>query len=423
MFTRRRLLQGVGAGSGLALGGCVGGGDGNQSPSTSDAETMVGSAVDAPSSTRTSTPVAISGKWRMFQYDQANGGYSPDVRGPKEGVVKRWAADLGSGIRSSPAIWNNRVFVGAGRQCVALDLSDGRVHWSVEADGPVDASPTIADELVYFNSDPGTVYAVDAKSGEIRWQTATEHAIPPETPRTSSPTVTDGSVFVGLHRGGVWAFDSSEGGEQWRTEVSGAVIGAVPAVVDGRLYSGSTNGELVAMGTEDGDIAWRTPLADFVTCPPTVTDGLVYVGASDGNVYEVRAETGSIERTFETEFEPDLPGQPLRKINASPAIADDTLVVGSNDYHAYAWDLDSGERRWRFRVGGRSYTAPAIADGVVYLGGISGRMHGLDLTSGEQLWSYQATGELRDSSPAVLNNGLCFGDSSGHLYLLAADRS
>lgn len=356
----------------------------------------------------------------MFQYDEANRGYNPGVTGPKEGVTKRWSYDTGREIRSSPAILDETVYIGAGNRFYAFDVVDGSKKWHIDADGPVDASPAVVDRLAYFLSDAGTVYAVDGDSGAVHWQKATQQEIPAETPRTSSPTAVDGAVYVGLHAGGVWSFDGSTGEKRWETKLDGAVIGAAPPVADNTLFTGHTGGALVAIDTDDGTIQWRTKLAEFVTCPPTVHEGRVYVGGSEGRVHEVSASSGDVERTFETAFEPDLPGTPLRKINASPAIADGSLVVGSNDYHAYAWDLDSGDRQWRFRVGGRCYSAPAIADGVAYVGGISGQIYGIELTTGEQLWSYAATGEIRDSSPAVVNNAICIGDSAGELYCLEA---
>lgn len=110
----------------------------------------------------------------------------------------------------------------------------------------------------------------------------------------------------------------------------------------------------------------------------------------------------------------------MRKINASPAIAGDTLVVGSNDYHAYAWNLETGERQWRVRVGGRCYTSPAVTENAVHVGGISRVIHRLNLTTGGKVWSFEPEGEIRDSSPAVADDTLTFGDSTGRLYALEA---
>lgn len=424
MVDRRQVLRSLGAGWAACLAGCVNEGE-RSTERTSDEEprsspTLTDQPNSPTESADTATSIGISGNWEMFQSDQTNSGYHPQVTGPRREVNERWSVDVGHGIRSSPAVWNGAVYVGAGNRFYALDLTDGSERWTFDADGPVDASPAVAGETVFFNSDAGSVYGIDATNGTVRWHTSTEYSIPSDTPRTSSPTVVDGSVYVGLHLGGISSFDRSTGDEKWRTEVGGAVIGAAPAVDGNTLYTGHTNGEIVALDTENGHVNWRTPLADFVTCPPTVSEDRVYVGASDGHVYELSAGEGDVERTFDTEFDPELPGEPMRKINASPAIAEDTLVVGSNDYHAYAWDLDTGKRRWRFRVGGRCYTSPAITDGVVYVGGISGVIHGLDLQTGAQLLSFQADGEIRDSSPAVVNNALCFGDSAGQLYLLEA---
>lgn len=426
---RRRVLREIG-GLGIGVfGGCTGAGGGHTTTTapeaTSSQRTDAGTATGKPTTQRAtdterSEPTErpdITGSWPVFQYDERNGGHTPTAAGPKADVHQRWTFDAGSRVRSSPAVVDDTVYVGAGSRLYALDLADGQARWHVEADGPVDASPAIVDGTAFVNSDPGTVYAVDTESADVLWERTTGQAMPEGTPRTSSPTVVDGTVYVGLHTE-IWAFDAASGEARWRTPVSGHIAGAAPAVADGTLYTGHSGGVLVALDIADGEVRWRTPLAEFVTCPPTVHDGRVYVGAADGRVYGVATGTGEVERTFETTFEPDLPGTPLRKINASPAIADGVLTVGSNDYHAYGWDLSSGERRWRFRVGGRCYTSPAIADGVVHVGGIAGRLHGLDVSSGEPRWSFQTPGEIFDSSPAVVDRAVCFGESTGRVYLL-----
>lgn len=428
---RRRVLRAIGALGVGVLGGCTGADGGETTTSGPDATTpprTVASTTTGKPTTQRATETErgeptenldVTGTWPMFQYDERNGGRTPSAGGPKADVHQRWSFDAGSRVRSSPAVVGDTAYVGAGSRFYALDLADGQPRWHVEADGPVDASPAIVDGTAFVNSDPGTVYAVDIESAEVRWKRATGQAMPEGTPRTSSPTVVDGAVYVGLNSE-IRAFGASSGEERWRTPIGGLIAGAAPAVADGTLFTGHTGGELVAVDSADGEVRWRTPLAEFVTCPPTVHDGRVYVGAADGRVYGVAADTGDVERTFETTFDPDLPGTPLRKINASPAIADGVLTVGSNDYHAYAWDLSSGDRLWRFRVGGRCYTSPAIADGVVHVGGVNGRIHGLALGSGEPLWSFQTGGEILDSSPAVVDRAVCFGESTGRIHLLVS---
>ncbi|MDP6446535.1 MAG: PQQ-binding-like beta-propeller repeat protein, partial [Pirellulaceae bacterium] len=55
-------------------------------------------------------------------------------------------------------------------EVAALDLSNGRKRWSFFAGGPVRLAPSIHDGAVYFGSDDGRLYALDAQTGEQLWR-------------------------------------------------------------------------------------------------------------------------------------------------------------------------------------------------------------------------------------------------------------
>ena len=50
----------------------------------------------------------------------------------------------------------------------ALELESGKVRWSFTTGGPVRIAPQIWDGKVYFGSDDGWAYCLDAKSGNSR---------------------------------------------------------------------------------------------------------------------------------------------------------------------------------------------------------------------------------------------------------------
>ncbi len=68
---------------------------------------------------------------------------------------------------------NGRAYFGStvDQQMHCVDASTGEPIWSHYTDGPIRLAPTIAHGNVYFGSDDGKVYCLDAKSGSVQWQT------------------------------------------------------------------------------------------------------------------------------------------------------------------------------------------------------------------------------------------------------------
>jgi outer membrane protein assembly factor BamB len=55
-------------------------------------------------------------------------------------------------------------------------------------------------------------------------------------------------------------------------------------------------------------------------------------------------------------------------VDSSPAVAGNTVYVGSNDRNLYALSTTNGHRRWSFGTSGHVFSSPTVADGVVYFG-------------------------------------------------------
>ena len=52
----------------------------------------------------------------------------------------------------------------------AMDVRTGRVRWSVRTGGPVRLAPTVWRDRVYVGSDDGWVYCLNAADGSVRWR-------------------------------------------------------------------------------------------------------------------------------------------------------------------------------------------------------------------------------------------------------------
>ena len=112
-----------------------------------------------------------------------------------------WAANLGGRIYSSPAVLNDRLFIGAGDRLVAVDMESYRIDWALTTGNTVSSSPAVIDGVVFAGSRDGNLYAVEAGTGEEVWRFVTGAAI------TSSPAVADGVVYIGSHDGNLYAIE------------------------------------------------------------------------------------------------------------------------------------------------------------------------------------------------------------------------
>jgi outer membrane protein assembly factor BamB len=115
-------------------------------------------------------------------------------------------------------------------------------------------------------------------------------------------------------------------------------------------------------------------------------------------------------------------------VHASPAVANDTVYVGSWDSYFYALDAASGKPRWRFKTGEDAainnqvgiQSSAVVAQGVVYFGCRDSNLYALDAASGAKRWSYPTKGSWVISSPSVRDGVVYFATSDSSL-LLAAD--
>src|SRR4029077_8399148 len=90
-----------------------------------------------------------------------------------------------------------------------------RVKWRFPTGDRVVSSPVWHDEVLYFGSDDGNVYAVDAATGRQLWKRGTGGPVP------VTPPVADGRFFVGSYDGKFYALDARTGAALWKFFTAG----------------------------------------------------------------------------------------------------------------------------------------------------------------------------------------------------------
>ncbi len=131
---------------------------------------------------------ANAGDWPMWRYDAGRTAASPEtlpdnlqLLWTRAGTprVQAWDDPLNLDLMTydrlfEPIVMNGRMFVGHSDsdKLSAIDVNTGKELWTVYADASVRLPPAGWNGAVYFTSDDGRLYCVDAETGAIRWQFA-----------------------------------------------------------------------------------------------------------------------------------------------------------------------------------------------------------------------------------------------------------
>ncbi len=272
-------------------------------------------------------------------------------------------------------------------------LKTPRVKWRFPTGERIVSSPVLQDNLIYFGSDDGNVYAVDASTGRQIWKRVTKGPVP------SSPAVADGLVYVGSYDGHFYALDAKSGQTKWDFATGG----------EKRFEAKGVHG----FKPKNQTIA--DPF-DIYLSSPVVAQGSVFFGCGDGNLYALDAATGELRWKF----------QAGDVIHSSPAFENGVVFFGSWDSYFYAVDAATGKEKWRFhggedpavhnQVGFQS--SPAVADGVVYVGCRDSNLYALDEATGQEKWRAENAGSWVITSPAVSQGKVCFATSDSSLFVV-----
>ncbi len=328
--------------------------------------------------------------WPLNGYDAGRNRVGPFPLKPPFRRV--WTFKARQLVEFPPAVAYGRLyFANNSGVMFAINTKTGRRAWKQPIGRCVAASPAAGEHTVFqafLNRPPcnskakperleGEVIAFASGFGKIRWRTRIG-------PTESSPLVADGRVYVGDWRGRVYALDEKTGAVRWTFQGKGRIKGGV-AKSGNRLYVGTYSGYLYAIRATTGKVIWRTRSQDRLGgrgqfySTPAVAYGRVYIGSTDGKVYSFGAVSGKLRWSKGTGG----------YVYASPAVWRQTVYAGSYSGRFYALDAATGDVRWRFRAMGHISGSATVLEGVVYFSTFDELTYALDARSGAVLWTYQ----------------------------------
>ncbi|ELR65247.1 Outer membrane protein YfgL [Photobacterium marinum] len=327
--------------------------------------------------------------------------------------AKTWSQSIGGGVehyfsKLSPAVGYGKVFVADRDGLVkALDPENGKVLWEQDLEGDVTAKLAGGISLsygkVFIGSENAEVIALDEETGDIVWRTKVEGEV------LSKPLVDEGMVVVNTSRGILQALNADSGELKWQlsSEVPTLTLRgeSSPVSISGGIFWGQANGRLAGALMNNGQMLWQQPIGTpkgateidrlvDVDAAPVIAGERLYAISYNGNLVSIELRTGQVawKRSYSSATDFVIDGSQL-------------YLVTDKD-HVVAVDIRSGTELWQNQsLEYRLLSAPSVLNGYVVVGDSEGYLHWLDPYTGDFVAQQETDGSGIAVPPVLLNDG------------------
>ena len=271
---------------------------------------VAAAAIDSVRERATIYAMAIENGSPLWELDL------PDIRGiyPDRGGM---ALSLSDGLLYAATL---------GGSVMAVDAIRGTLKWTAAVSGTVYGGVTITGDMLLIPADD-TIQALNRQTGAKLLTMSRPGS------RYDTAPATDGHLVVGAGDDGqVTAFDLSTGAEAW-SALAGDSFDAAPIVTRDLTIVTSLAGDVTALALKDGSVRWRTKVSTrgIAVTPAISADGLLYAGADDGSIHIIASDTGHLIRSRRISDTP---------IRCAPVVCGHMVFAGAEDGSIYTVDPD-----------------------------------------------------------------------------------
>lgn len=303
-----------------------------------------------------------------------------------------WSTDLTPYGESGASASGGGIAYDAGRLFVtteygeldALDPRSGAILWRQRVDAPIAGAPTAAGGTVYITDRTATGWAVRAEDGKVQW-TVTGVKDVAGWMGVSAPAVDGGLAVFPFSSGQLMAVDAASGEPRWNANVAGRrpgrAIAAIrdmtgdPVITSDMVVAGTSSGSIAAFDRSTGVQRWRASEGSLDT--PLVVGNAVFAINDEGHL--IRLDLANGGKVWDVKLpgfvNPNVKKQNEVWVHHGPVLAGSKLYVASTDGALRVFDPQTGTLIGQAAIPGGAATAPVVAGGVLYVTGQDGLLH------------------------------------------------
>ena len=197
-----------------------------------------------------------------------------------------WRSEPVDRCESTPGLSRDAIVFGscaAALHVFSPDTGNVLQKISIDPDSQVAGGVAVDGTLAVSGSRSGKIVEADLKTGKILWANTDSKA-----EVFTTPAITDQWVIVGANDNTLYALDRKTGILRWKFDAKGQP--ASPVIAGDKIVV-AAEGTLYLLKLADGALLWSTKVSDTISSP-AVTRHEVYVGSEDGAVYAFGPESG-----------------------------------------------------------------------------------------------------------------------------------
>lgn len=322
----------------------------------------------------------------VFAFQQSSGTpvWDRDLTPKAEDSGFDWTLGLlGSGSSMPPskvfgggvAYDDGKVFVTTGfGKVFALDAASGKVLWQTRLDVPIINAPTANGGRVFVCTQDNHFYALAETDGRKLW----DHQGIPESAavlESTSPAVAGDYVVAPYSSGELFAIRVENGRPAWNDMLtrSGNVtalselddIAGRPVIDRDMVFAISHSGIMAAINLDTGDRAWERDIGGIQT--PWVAGDFLYVTTTDGLLLCLERKDGKVKWVHQLQRWQDMDNKEDPIVWSGPVLVSNRLILVSSDGYAISISPYTGQLLGRIQIPDGAYIAPVVADDTLYV--------------------------------------------------------
>lgn len=288
----------------------------------------------------------------------------------------------------------------------------------------VSATDTADPLRLRMANDQGVLYFLDPK-GQVSAYQGKQRVWEKQVTKlglSSGVEAANGLVIVGNKKGQLFALDQKTGDIRWTAQLSGAILSAA-LIQTGRVIVVANDGTVFGMDEKTGQQVWtyRMPNEQLSlrgqASPVRLDPRTVLVASSNAYVYAIDSLTGTLRmqrRVAVSDGRSDI--QRLVDVDADPIVAGQLVVTTS--YQGQVTVLDLVSQRVIWSEDASSINRAEVAGRQVFVTQTDGKIVSFDLVTGQPLWTNDQLLNRQLSNPVMLGQYLVVGDYEGVLHLV-----